>query len=310
MTSGRPIDNVYYGTSSWTDPTLLRSKRFYPTSARSAEDRLRYYADRFPLVEVDSTYYGLPSERNSALWAERTPAHFVFDIKAFGLLTGHPVAVKALPETVREQLSKEAFEKKRVYPKDLPERARELVWSMFESGLKPLTNAGKLGSVLFQFPRWFTNNNANRERLREIAERSPFQIAVEFRGGGWLDEDRRERTMKMLEELGLAYVVVDEPQGFKSSTPPVVSCTSSELALIRFHGHNRENWEKPGITAAERFRYLYSEKELERWIEPARELACQARRVHLLMNNCYEDYGVRNAGQLAGLLSPAAGPPG
>jgi uncharacterized protein YecE (DUF72 family) len=87
-----------------------------------------------------------------------------------------------------------------------------------------------------------------------------------------------------------------------------VACTSSELAVIRFHGQNREAWEKPGLTAAERFRYLYTEKELERWVEPARELAGQARQVQLLMNNCYEDYGVRNASQLAGMLNPAAGP--
>jgi uncharacterized protein YecE (DUF72 family) len=305
---GQPIGNIYYGTSSWTDPTLLRSKRFYPPSARSSEDRLRHYADRFPLVEVDSTYYGLPSERNSVLWVDRTPPHFVFNIKAYGLMTQHPVAVRSLPETVREQLPKEAFDKKRVYPKDLPEPARDLVWSMFESALRPLVVAGKLGAVLFQFPRWFTNSKPNREYLRELPDKFSLPIAVEFRGGGWMDEDRHERTLKMLEELQFAYVVVDEPQGFKSSTPPVVACTSSELAVIRFHGQNRETWEKPGLSAAERFRYLYTEKELERWVEPARELAGQARQVQLLMNNCYEDYGVRNASQLAGMLSPAAAP--
>ena len=103
----------------------------------------------------------------------------------------------------------------------------------------------------------------------------------------------------------MTYVVVDEPQGFKSSTPPVVACTTPELAIIRFHGHNAETWEKPGLTAAERFRYLYSEEELQKWVEPARELAGQAAQVQLLMNNCYEDYGIRNAAQIAGLLARA-----
>ena len=100
----------------------------------------------------------------------------------------------------------------------------------------------------------------------------------------------------------LAHVSVDEPQGFPSSTPPVVACTS-ELAVLRLHGHNAETWEKPNITAAERFRYLYSEDELRGWVGPVRALAEQAEQVHVLMNNCYRDYAVRNARQLAGLLA-------
>src|SRR5207244_11307739 len=122
-TCGRPLGNIYYGTSSWTDRTLLASKRFYPSSARSAEERLRFYAERFPLVEVDSTYYGLPSERNAALWAERTPPHFVFNIKAFALLTHHPVGARGLPAKLREQLSSD---KKNFYRKDLPPDALAL----------------------------------------------------------------------------------------------------------------------------------------------------------------------------------------
>jgi uncharacterized protein YecE (DUF72 family) len=296
---GQPVGNVYYGTSSWTDRTLLRSKRFYPPSAKSAEDRLRHYADRFPLVEVDSTYYALPSERNAALWIERTPEHFVFNIKAFGLLTTHPVPAKSLPPSIREQLPQEAAEKNSLYPKDLPDEARDEVWDMFVSALRPLDSAGKLGAVLFQFPRWFVRARRNFDYLRELGERFPYRIAVEFRGGGWMEEDKRDSTLAQLNELGMAYVVVDEPQGFKSSTPPVVACTSKELAVIRFHGQNAENWEKRGITAAERFRYLYTEEELERWVAPAEELAGQAKQLHILMNNCYEDYGVRNAAQIA-----------
>jgi uncharacterized protein YecE (DUF72 family) len=301
------VGNIYYGTSSWTDRTLIASKRFYPGSASSAADRLRFYSERFPLVEVDSTYYALPSERNSELWVERTPDHFVFDVKAFGLFTHHPVAMRSLPPRVRELLAGDAQEKKRVYLKDLPEPASELVWSMFESALSPLADAGKLGAILFQFPHWFVRSRPNIAYLRELRERCPYKVAVEFRGTTWMEEDRRERTLDLLRELGMAYVVVDEPQGFKTSVPPVVANTSAELALIRFHGHNDETWEKPGLTAAERFRYLYSEEELEKWVEPARELAAQAAHVHVLMNNCYEDYGVRNAAQIAGLLNR---PPG
>ena len=300
-TGGEPVGNVYYGTSSWTDKTLLASKRFYPPSAKSAADRLRYYAERFPLVEVDSTYYALPSERNAALWIERTPAHFVFNIKAFGLLTHHPVGARALPARLRESVGEE---KQRLYRKDFPPDALATVDDMFVSALRPLEAAGRLGAVLFQFPRWFVPSRENRDYLHELAGSFPYRIAVEFRGGGWMKDDQSvERTFALLEELGLTYVVVDEPQGFKTSVPPVTAATSPDLAMIRFHGHNAENWEKRGISAAERFRYLYSEDELEKWVDPARELAGKAKQLHVLMNNCYQDYGVRNAAQIADLLT-------
>jgi uncharacterized protein YecE (DUF72 family) len=300
---GEPVGNVYYGTSSWTDKTLIESKRFYPSASMSAEDRLRYYAERFPFVEVDSTYYALPSERNAVLWAERTPPHFVFNIKAFGLLTQHPVNTRSLPARVKEELPKDTLEKGRVYPKDLPEKAQELVWSMFASSLEPLAATGKLGAVLFQFPRWFVRSRKNFDYLRELGERVSYPVAVEFRGGTWMEPEKRDGTLEQLEELGFAYVVVDEPQGFKSSVPPVVACTSPELAIIRFHGRNAETWEKKGLSPAERFRYLYSEDELREWVKPARELAGQAKQLQILMNNCYEDYGVVNAAQMAGLLT-------
>jgi uncharacterized protein YecE (DUF72 family) len=300
---GKPVGNVYYGTSSWTDKTLIESNRFYPSPSMSAEERLRFYAERFPFVEVDSTYYALPSERNAVLWAERTPSHFVFNIKAFGLLTQHPVNTRSLPARVKEELPKDALEKSRVYPKDLTDKAQELVWSMFASAIEPLAAAGKLGAVLFQFPRWFVRSRKNFDYLRELGERVTYPVAVEFRGGTWMEPDKRDSTLEQLEELGFAYVVVDEPQGFKSSVPRVVACTSRDLAIIRFHGRNAATWEKKGLSPAERFRYLYSEDELREWVKPARELAGQAKQVQILMNNCYEDYGVVNAAQMANLLT-------
>jgi uncharacterized protein YecE (DUF72 family) len=302
VTAGRPAGNIYYGTSSWTDRTLLESKAFYPPAARKPEDRLRYYAEHFPLVEVDSSFYALPSERNAELWAERTPEGFMFNVKAFGLMTHHAVATKSLPQNVRALLPEETAEKPRVYARDLPPDAMDLVWEMFGSALEPLAASGKLGAILFQFPHWFAASRANVAYLQELAERSPAQPAIEFRGAGWMKEDKQERTFGLLREIGATYVVVDEPQGFGTSVPPVVACTSPDLAMIRFHGHNAENWEKRGITAAERFRYLYNEDELREWVAPARELAHDAKQLHVLMNNCYADYGVRNAAQFGELV--------
>ncbi len=95
-------------------------------------------------------------------------------------------------------------------------------------------------------------------------------------------------------------------QGFKSSVPQVIACTAP-LAVIRFHGHNAATWEARGISPAERFKYLYSEDELKAWVRPIYQLASQADQVHALMNNCYSDYAVRNARQLADLLSKDQG---
>lgn len=301
--TGKPAGNIYYGTSSWTDPTLLKSKAFYPADAGNPEKRLRFYAEHFPLVEVDASFYALPSERNAALWAERTPDHFIFNVKAFGLMTQHAVNTKSLPEAIREMLPEDVASKARVYPRDLPRDALEAVWDMFAGALRPLAEAGKLGAILYQFPQWFAASRDNVAYLRELAERSPAQPAIEFRGAGWMKEGKQQRTLDTLRDIGATYVVVDEPQGFKTSVPPVVAATSPDLAMIRFHGHNAENWEKRGITAADRFKYLYDEEELRRWVAPAQELASESKQLHVLMNNCYADYGVRNAAQFGEMLA-------
>ena len=148
----RPIGNIYCGTCSWTDRTLIESGGFYAAGIRSPEARLRYYAQVFPIVEVDATYYALPSEQNARLWVERTPPGFVFDIKAFGLLTQHPIDPRRLPDVIRERLPGNVLEKGRLYHGGVPAEIRELVWSMHIEALRPLAEAGKLGCLLFQFP--------------------------------------------------------------------------------------------------------------------------------------------------------------
>ena len=115
-------------------------------------------------------------------------------------------------------------------------------------------------------------------------------------------ERHREETLRFLSDHKLTYVSVDEPQGFPSSVPPVAAVTNDDLAVIRFHGRNAENWKKKGISAAERFDYSYSSQELLEWVPRIREVAKQAREVHLLMNNCYGDKAVNNAQELGRLL--------
>lgn len=146
---GKPVGNVYYGACSWTDRTLIDAGTFYPAKARTAADRLAHYASQFPIVEVDATYYALPSERNARLWVERTPTGFLFNIKAFGLFTHHPVVVDRLPAPVKEMLPAAIAEKSRVYLRDIPEETEKLIWEMQAQALAPLAAAGKLGCVLF-----------------------------------------------------------------------------------------------------------------------------------------------------------------
>ena len=104
---------VLVGISAWTEPTLVKAGTFYPKKPRLGRGRLRYYASRFPMVEVDSTYYAPPTERNSELWIERTPKDFVFDIKAFALLTGHPTRSDRCTRTCRPRCREELPDKQR-----------------------------------------------------------------------------------------------------------------------------------------------------------------------------------------------------
>ena len=300
------MGQILVGTASWTDKTLLDSG-WYPPDATSAEDRLRFYAENFPLVEVDSTYYTPPNERNSELWAARTPAYFRFNVKAFSLLTHHPTRVSALYKDLRERLGEGGTQpaNANVYAKDLDPKLIDEVWDRFLSALAPLHEAGKLGALLFQFPQWFTIRRANKDYLLECKERAaPYRICVEFRSATWFsDEETTDETLDFLRSYGLPYVVVDMPQGHASSVPPIVASTAKDLAVVRFHGHS-DKWNSRDIY--ERFGYLYSEEELAPWAPKLRELATQTQETHVLLNNCYRNYAQTNARQLAALVQDAA----
>ena len=297
------MGNVLVGISSWTERTLIKEGNFYPSGAKTAEARLQFYASQFPIVEVDSTYYFPPSERNAILWLERTPKDFTFNIKAYSLLTNHPTKRESLYADLREELPKELEKKRNLYREQLPEDAVEQVWQRFHDALMPLHSAGKLGAVLFQFPQWFVIARKNKEYVLECRDRlKDFRIAVEFRHKSWLEERNREETIGFLEENGLPFVCVDMPQGFDSSLPPIAVATSKDLAMVRFHGRDPKAWTSKSETAAERFRYEYKEKELREWVPKIKDLSQQARETHVLMNNCYRDYAVNNAREFRSLL--------
>ena len=288
------MGTVEIGTASWADKSLVNSG-WYPKNAGSSEGRLRFYASQFPLVEVDSTYYFLPSEKNSGLWAERTPEGFTFNVKAFSLLTQHPAKVKAIPEDLGVQT-----DKANVYMDDLPTEIVDQIWDRFLSALEPLRSKGKLGLLLFQFPPWFPIGKRNRQYVLECARRaSPDRICVEFRNKTWMSDENKADTIEFLEGHGLPYVNVDMPQGFTSSIPPVVAATS-DIAVVRFHGRNAEEWESGSVQ--KRFKYDYPKEELEEWVPRIKRLSNDADKTQVLMNNCYRDYAPRNGRELAGLL--------
>ncbi|HEX9123077.1 MAG TPA: DUF72 domain-containing protein [Actinomycetota bacterium] len=299
------MGRILIGTSSWTDPTLVKEGHFYPPSAKSAEARLKYYATQFPLVEVDSTYYFPPSERNAVLWIERTPKDFTFNVKAYSLLTNHPTRRDSLYKDLAAELPKELEGKRNLYRDKLSEEIVEQVWQRFHDALMPLHSAGKLGVVLFQFPQWFVIGRKSKDYILECRERlADFRIAVELRHKSWLEEPNTEETLSFLEEHDLPFVCVDMPQGFESSLPPVAAATTEDLAMVRFHGRNTEAWNAKSDTASERFRYEYSQAELLEWVPKIEGLSEQARETHVLMNNCYRDFAVNNARQLGSLLEP------
>jgi uncharacterized protein YecE (DUF72 family) len=294
---------VLTGSCSWADKTLVEQADWYPRRTMSAEERLRFYASRFPLTEIDSAYYAPPSVRQAGLWAERTPDGFRFDVKAYSLLTGHPTRPRSLWKDLREQLPAEVVEKRNIYANHLDPESLDEAWRRFESALRPLHEAGRLGSVLFQYPPWFHPRRDTRAELESLRGRMPdYKVSVEFRSPMWLAEERdRERTLRLLEEHQLILVGVDAPAA--SKLPRLMAITNPELFVVRFHGRSDSTWADTSRSAAERFRYLYSREELEDLARPIAELAREARETHLLMNNCYRDYAVRNAGELRDLLA-------
>src|SRR5207302_6060023 len=146
------MTNILVGTSSWTDKSLIDSGRFYPASARTPEDRLRYYASQFPIVEIDSSYYGIPIEANARLWVERTPPEFIFNIKAYRLFTRHQTPVASLAKDIRAALG--PLPKANVYDEDVPAEIQLDLWRQFRVVLEVVRGAGELGAVHVQVAPW------------------------------------------------------------------------------------------------------------------------------------------------------------
>jgi uncharacterized protein YecE (DUF72 family) len=270
---------IRIGTCSWADEAL--SKYFYPAGLPAGE-RLAYYAERFDTVELDSTYYRLPVESMAQRWTEQTPDDFVMHVKAFGVMTRHPVKKEQLPTDLRDDAPVD--ERGRV---DRPPREfRAEVFRRFLEALDPLRRADKLGGILFQFPPYIVYKPSSLDYLAWAREQvGGDEMLVEFRHTSWYAEAVRADVLSFLEEHRMSLVVVDAPKVEAKNVPPTLLALTSPTLYLRFHGRNAETWNVRGKSAAERFDYLYSEDELREWVEPLKELSAEAENAYALFNN-------------------------
>ncbi len=262
---GEP-QGVAIGTCAWADHAP-----FYPPKLKPAE-RLVYYSRFFSLVEVDSTYYAMQPAARFAAWTKATPPGFQFNVKAYRALTRHDRE----PKPGEEDLG--------------------LVARQFTEALEPMRAEGKLTAVHLQFPPWFVQNRDNEAYLAWIREAFPRDlVAVEFRHRSWWAAERREETLGLLRVLEAVNVVVDEPQVGSGSIPLVTEVTHPALAVFRFHGRNKDTWYIKAKNSGERFHYRYSREELASFVPTVERARSEARQIHLLLNNNYENYAVVNA---------------
>jgi uncharacterized protein YecE (DUF72 family) len=287
---------IRIGTCSWADDAL--SKYWYPPGT-PPKARLEWYAEHFSSVEVDSTFYRIPTREMVQGWADRTPDDFVMHVKAFGLMTRHPVKLEQVPPELRAGLPVDA--RGRV---DRPPReARAEIFREFLASLMPLRESGKLGGLLFQMPPYVVWKPSSLDYLEWArAQVGDDEFLFEPRHRSWFAEDIRDELLRWLEERRMSWVVVDAPKVDAGNVPDTLVAVTSPLAYVRFHGRNAATWNKRGNSAAERFDYLYSEDELREWVPPLRELSNQSEQAYAFFNNNNQTNGVAQAPAGAQLL--------
>lgn len=239
-------------------------KVFYPEGlARSA--KLSFYAQEFATVEVNFSYYRVPTASTLVAMARKTPPGFVFTIKANREMTHE-------------------------------RKDNDKVFEQYCQALQPWIEQGKLGCVLAQFPASFRDTPASRDYLKAMRERmEDIPTVVEFRHGEWITDE----TFGLLRNLGLGFCCVDQPK-LRSLVPPIAVVTS-EVGYVRFHGRNYKKWWRHD-ELWERYDYTYQEAELAPWVPKIRRLDETAQRTYVFANNHWQGQAVDTARQLRMLL--------
>ena len=294
------------GICAWADPALIETGTFYPRKSMSAEARLRHYASVFDVVEVNSSYYAIPDIRNSQRWVERTPAGFIFHVKAYSLMTGHNPRAETVPADLVALLPKSPQRTRRgeIDATSFSPEAVNRAFQLFRAAVGPIAESGKLGYVLFQFAPWVHFDTARLDYLASLPARLPgWTVAIEFRHRSWLPEHIDE-TLRALSEARLAHVIVDAPPG--GHAIPRITTATSPTAVFRLHGRNAEGWlrqlrgEEP--TVREKYDYLYSEGELRALLPEIEAVGAETEDVFISFNNNNRDYPVKNALMMKRLL--------
>ncbi|MEO6121479.1 MAG: DUF72 domain-containing protein [Acidimicrobiales bacterium] len=287
MTNGA-AGPVLVGASSWSARSLVKGSGWYPRRSMRAAERIAHYAARFRLVELDVTARFPPTPELCRQWAERTPAGFVFDLQAWSLLTGAATFPESLWADLQDEVRPEARDRRRLYASHLSADGMDEAWSRFAHALGPLRAAGRLGAVLLRYPPWLRPGSTADGLLAEARGRlAGFRLAVELPNDRWLADSQRDSTLSLLEELNLALVCVDGPDG-----PGVVAATS-DLAVVRLGGRG----------AVYRADYRYRADELAAWVGPVRDLAAAGGGVHVLFANTQRDLAVINAAEFDRLVN-------
>jgi uncharacterized protein YecE (DUF72 family) len=261
---------ILVGTSSWADPGFV--KEWYPAKM-PAKERLPWYAQRFEMVELNSSFYAVPDRTTVHNWVEVTPPGFVFDVKAHRALSRHSAPVESLPPDLRELHG-------------TPELERPLAERLVEE-TAPLRDAGKLGAYLLQLTPAFSPRKHRLEELDGVVEvLGPHGLAVELRNRNWVAEDgQREQTLDWFADRAVTYVGVDAPPADNFQIMPSIDAlTNPARAYLRAHGRNTDGY-LTGKSVAERFAWRYTDEELEEIAGRARTLAESAGEVHVAFNN-------------------------
>jgi uncharacterized protein YecE (DUF72 family) len=296
---------VLIGTASWSDPEFVRD--WYPKGLRAA-DRLPYYAERFDLVELNSSFYAIPEAKVAEQWVRATPARFLFDVKLHQLLSRHSCQLKMLPKSL-QRVATTMGKGRVVLDPDLERAAVE----EFLRGIEPLEAAGKLGLLLLQLSPAFSPRNSRLDDLEPmLGQLAPRPVAVELRNRNWVVGAQLEQTTRFLAERRATLVAVDAPRSEHFSVMPALhAVTNPTAAYLRLHGRNEHAY-LTGRTVAERFDYDYSDDELQEVKERVAGFAEQAQVVHVVFNNNRSDYAPEAAlrfRRIMGQAVPAAARP-
>lgn len=281
------MGEIRIGTASWTDPGFVED--WYPKDLRPS-DRLRWYAEHFDLVEINSTFYALPAPASVRRWAQQTPAGFLFDVKLPKVLSRHSMEAKFLPPELRSRVETNKGVIK------LTPATECLVAKHLLEVIEPLQEAGKLGVFLLQLSPAFRPKTHELTELDTLAELfSSHPLAVELRNRDWVTGTRFQETIGYFTQRHVTLVLVDAPQSEHFTVMPGFnSVTDPRLGYFRLHGRNAAGY-ITGRSVAERFDYDYSPEEVKEIAERIRRADKEVERLHVIANNNRSNYAPKLA---------------